>query len=219
MKYVLLIIGSYLIGSIPFGLIIAKAYGKDLRAIGSGNIGATNLSRALGRNWGYICFLLDVLKGFIPMLVADNIVSDELGMAEWFICLGTGCAAILGHVYPIFAGFKGGKGVATSFGVAMGLWPYYTISATAALIVWAAVVLISHYISLASIVAALVFPITLIAAIAIKPEWNFLQLWPLLIVAVAIPILVIIKHKKNISRLIAGTENKVLNKKNSNGGK
>jgi acyl phosphate:glycerol-3-phosphate acyltransferase len=139
MKFLILIIGAYLLGSIPFGLIIAKAHNKDLRSIGSGNIGATNLARALGKNWAYFCFVLDVSKGLLPMLAAARLISAPPGIAELLLWLVIGFAAILGHIFPIYVKFKGGKGVATSFGVALGLWPYYTICSLLAFAVWAVV--------------------------------------------------------------------------------
>jgi len=209
MKYAILIIGAYLVGSVPFALIIAKAHGRDLRSIGSGNIGATNLSRALGRKWGYFCFFLDVTKGLVPMLATVGSFSSDPSLGELCLALGVGCAAVLGHVFPVYIGFKGGKGVATSFGVAMGFWPYYTVCAAAAGVIWLVVVLIWRYISLASLVASVVFPAVLLLAIAVVPTWDFVDLWPLLIAAVAIPIMVIIRHRQNIRRLVAGTESKV----------
>ncbi|MBA7636533.1 Glycerol-3-phosphate acyltransferase [subsurface metagenome] len=213
MGFVILIIGAYLLGSIPFGLIIAGAHGKDLRSIGSGNIGATNLSRALGRKWAYFCFCLDVLKGLVPMLIASWFISTRPGVAELLFALAVGCAAILGHIFPIYVKFRGGKGVATSFGVALGLWPYYTICAAFAIAVWTAVVLIWRYISLASIVASVVFPITLVLAIILKQTWDFTNLWPLFTAAVAIPITVIVRHRENIKRLLTGTEARILKDK------
>lgn len=210
MKFVFLIIGAYLLGSVPFGLIIAKAHGKDLRSIGSGNIGATNLSRALGRKWAYLCFLLDAAKGLIPMLITAGFISSPPAIAELFLALAAGCAAILGHIFPIYLRFKGGKGVATSFGVALGLWPYYTICAVAAFLIWLVVVLLWRYISLASISASVAFPLTLALVIILMPDWNFANLWPLFVAAVAIPVMVIVRHRENIKRLIAGTESKTL---------
>ncbi len=210
MKFAVLIIGSYLLGSIPFGLIIAAAHGKDLRKIGSGNIGATNLSRALGKKWAYFCFCLDMLKGLVPMLAATSLICPPPGIAELFLVLTVGFAAVSGHIFPIYTKFQGGKGVATSFGVAVGLWPYYTICAGFTVVVWAAVVLIWRYISLASIAASIVFPAALVLLIALSPGWNFANLWPLLIAATAIPIIVVSRHRENIKRIIAGTESKVL---------
>jgi len=196
-----LIIGAYLLGSVPFGLIIAKAHGKNLRGIGSGNIGATNLSRALGRKWAYFCFLLDVTKGLVPMLAATFTLSSPPSIAELFLALAAGCAAVLGHIFPIYIKFRGGKGVATSFGVALGLWPYYTICASFAIVVWVAVALLWRYISLASIAASIVFPAALILMIGLRPTWDFANLWPLLIAATAIPIMVIVRHRENICLL------------------
>jgi glycerol-3-phosphate acyltransferase PlsY len=211
----LAIAGAYLLGSIPFGLLIARAHGKDLRAIGSGNIGATNVSRALGRKWAYVCFALDVLKGLVPMLVTLALVpslsapSQTQQVVALFLWLAVGCAAILGHVFPLYVKFKGGKGVATSFGVALGVWPYYTVCAAFAMAVWVAAVLIWRYVSLASIAAAITFPLVLIAAIWLAPGWTFAALWPLLLAAIAIPLMVIIRHRENVKRLLAGTESKI----------
>jgi len=210
----LAIIAAYLLGSIPFGLLIAKAHGKDLRSIGSGNIGATNVSRALGRKWAYFCFVLDVLKGLIPMLATMLIAEPDSILTLW-LWLAVGCAAILGHIFPIYVKFKGGKGVATSFGVALGLWPYFTVCALFFAVTWVVVVLIWRYVSLASIAASVTIPIVLIVAIILTPGWSFGNLWPVLIVAVAIPVMVIIRHLENVKRLLAGTESKIRQKKDS----
>ena len=210
--FLILIIAAYLLGSVPFGVIIARAHGKDLRIIGSGNIGATNLARALGRKWAYLCFFLDVVKGMLPMLVGLKLISAPPNIAELLLWLAAGIASVLGHIFPIYLKFKGGKGVATSFGVALGLWPYYTICAAVSIVIWTVIVLAKRYISLASIVAALAFPVVLILVISFVSAWNLANLWPLLIAATAIPIMVVIRHRENIKRLLAGTENKVLNK-------
>lgn len=215
------IIVAYLLGSIPFGLLIAKAHGKDIRSIGSGNIGATNVARALGRKWAYVCFALDVLKGLIPMLATlplfdklSNQIQNESLQVLVFWWLAVGCAAILGHIFPIYLKFKGGKGVATSFGVALGLWPYYTICAMISIAVWAVVVSIWRYVSLASVIASMTFPLVLISLIVLKPDWEFAHLWPLVIAAMAIPLMVVIRHRENIKRLLSGTENKIGNVRN-----
>ncbi len=213
-SFALAIIAAYLLGSVPFGVIIARAHGKNLRSIGSGNIGATNVSRALGRRWAYLCFLLDVLKGLGPMLVAGTLIEVSSQTPSLLsLWLAVGCAAILGHIFPIYLKFKGGKGVATSLGVALGLWPYYTICATVAFAIWAATVLLWRYISLASIAASIAFPVALILTIVLTTGWNFANLWPLLAAAIAIPVMVIVRHRENIKRLIAGTESKVLKTK------
>jgi len=212
MNFPILIIGAYLLGSVPFGLLIAKAHGKDLRAIGSGNIGATNLARAVGRKWAYVCFCLDAAKGLLPMLAAGVMPSAEPTVSELAFTLIAGCAAILGHIFPVYIGFKGGKGVATSFGVALGLWPYFTLCSLISFAVWLVVVLLSRYISLASIIAAVTFPVVLVLSVWLTPTWHFGNLWPLLVGAVAIPVIVVIRHRQNIKRLIRGTESKVLQK-------
>jgi glycerol-3-phosphate acyltransferase PlsY len=205
-------VAAYLLGAVPFAFLIARAYGKDLRTIGSGNIGATNLARALGRKWGYICFALDVLKGFIPMVAVRAIAGTPDRPALLALWLAVGVAAILGHVFSVFLAFKGGKGVATSFGVALGLWPYFTIPGLVALAVWVAVVLVWRYVSLASICGAVSFAIALLVGILIVPDWTVSALWPLLIAAVGIPLMVIVRHRENIRRLIAGTESKIRDK-------
>lgn len=222
MKYMIFpfaIIAAYLLGSIPFGVLIVRAHGKDLRSIGSGNIGATNVARALGRKWAYICFALDVLKGAIPMfatlpLTRTLSTQSQTGKAVvlWF-WLAVGCAAILGHIFPIYLKFKGGKGVSTSFGVALGLWPYFTICALFAIAIWTVVVLIGRYVSLASITASISFPLVLIVSILLVPGWSFAGLWPLIFAACAIPLMVILRHRENIKRLITGTENKISSRK------
>ena len=106
--------------------------------------------------------------------------------------------------------FKGGKGVSTSFGVALGLWPYYSFCAVVSLVVWIAVVYTWRYVSLASISASIAFLLTLISAIIVVPGWSFAELWPLLIIATVIPLMVLIRHRENIGRIRAGTEGKIL---------
>ncbi|MHC4424716.1 MAG: glycerol-3-phosphate 1-O-acyltransferase PlsY [Planctomycetota bacterium] len=219
--FLLAIVGAYLLGSIPFGLLIAIAHGKDLRSIGSGNIGATNVSRALGRKWAYVCFVLDVLKGLVPMLATLPLAKAVSGQSQGekvillWLWLAVGCAAILGHIFPIYLKFKGGKGVSTSFGVALGLWPYFTVCALFFAATWVVVVLTWRYVSLASITASVVFPLALITAIILIPGWELGILWPVVITAFAIPVMVIVRHRENIKRLLAGTESKILKAKNS----
>ena len=211
---------AYLLGSVPFGLLIAKAKGKDLRKIGSGNIGATNVSRALGRKWAYICFALDVLKGFLPT-ISIFFIMHPLNAPTHFdrvlmlwLWLAVGCSAILGHVFPIYLKFKGGKGVSTSFGVALGIWPYFSVCAVIAILIWAVVAKVWKYVSLASVVASVVFPLALITSIIIIPDWSIIELWPLLIISIIIPFMVIIRHRENIQRLLKGTESQISGKNN-----
>ncbi len=215
MQFLTLIIAAYLAGSVPFGLLIAKAHGKDLRTIGSGNIGATNVGRALGKKWACLCFVLDVLKGLIPMLIAplSGLVSADANPKELTVWLLVGCGAVLGHIFPVYLKFKGGKGVATSLGIVLGLWPYYTLCGIGAFAVWAVFILAWRYVSLASIAAAVSFPLLLLT-FALLLSWPVQKLWPLAIGAVLMSLLVIFRHRDNIRRLAQGTESKIFEKKN-----
>lgn len=205
---------AYLLGSVPFGLLIARTQKIDLRKHGSGNIGATNVTRTLGKKWGGLCFALDVLKGTLPTLLFTLLAKAHLiegGMGEkafMWIWLAVGFSTVLGHIFPVYIGFKGGKGVATSFGVGLGLWPYMTACAVGAFITWAIIVRLTRTVSLASIIAAVLFPLYLGLAIALLPGWQFQTLWPLLLIGLLIAVTVIVRHKENIQRLLAGTENK-----------
>lgn len=189
-KEIIFVIGAYLIGSIPTGLLLGKAFGVDIRTTGSGNIGATNVYRTLGRKVGVMTLVGDCLKGLIPVLVAKHLGLPDLGLAA------IGLAAFLGHVYTVFLGFKGGKGVATALGVFLGLSP---LSVLLALAVFVGVLLKWRYVSLGSIVAAAAMPVI----VAVLDQ-------RLIMVAVTavISCVVIQKHRENIRRLQAGTENK-----------
>jgi len=208
---VLLIVPAYLLGAAPFGLLIAKANGIDLRKVGSGNIGATNVSRALGRKWAYICFVLDAGKGLLPMLVVHftGFSAEPITAGKLTLWLLVGCAAILGHIFPVYLRFKGGKGVSTCLGVVLGLWPYYTLPGLIAFLAWALALWLWRYVSLASILAAAVFPLALIALTISIPEWEFAALWPLVVIAVLMPLLIIARHAENIKRLLEGSETKI----------
>ncbi len=218
LQFLILIPSAYLLGSIPFGFMIARAHGKDLREIGSGNIGATNATRALGKKWGYLCLLLDVLKGLIPMLLVPllGLVNQEAGPGLLALWLLVGCAAVLGHVFPIYLKFKGGKGVATSLGIVLGLWPYYTLCGIGVFAIWGVTLLIWRTVSLSSILAAISFPVLLLLSILIfDAPWNLVQLWPLVLVAVLMASLLVIRHTENIKRLLNGSESKIMQVKNS----
>lgn len=184
------ILGAYLLGSIPTGLLLGKLYGIDVRKEGSGNIGATNLYRTVGRKVGIITLIGDCLKGLLPVLLAWKLGLLE-PMQAW-----VGLAAFCGHVFSVFLLFKGGKGVATALGVYLALAPLAVLGALAVFIL---LVAIWRYISLGSIVAAAVMPLI----IFFRPHSN-----ELLIATALISAIVIIKHHTNISRLFAGTESK-----------
>jgi len=206
---------GYLAGSIPFGVIIARLHGVDLRKTGSGNVGATNVARVLGRPWGYLCFLLDAAKGFAPCLAVVLLSSPPPGQpprpAEQAIWLLTGMGAIFGHVFNPWLKFRGGKGVATALGVVLGIYPYFTYAGLLAFGLWIVVTLISRYVSLGSIVAAAAF-VPLVVVLHLQ---HARQLWPLETFALAMALLIILRHRTNISRLLAGTENKIGRKSQS----
>jgi acyl phosphate:glycerol-3-phosphate acyltransferase len=194
----LLVLLCYLIGSVPFGLLLAKSRGKNIRAMGSGNIGATNVLRCLGKPLGITCFVLDVLKGFLPAFLFPTFGNYS---AEFGILFGA--AAILGHNFPVFLRFKGGKGVATSAGVLLGVAP---LGVFVGIVVWALVFFTSGYVSLGSIVAA-------VAVVAVG--WSAGYPLPVSIALTLLGALAVWRHRANIQRLIAGTENKFERKKNS----
>jgi glycerol-3-phosphate acyltransferase PlsY len=203
---------AYLCGSVPFGLLVGLSRGIDVRKAGSGNIGATNVGRLLGGKFFALVFLLDLIKGLLPMLAGAWALHHwHTAAAEtrtYLMWIGIGAAAILGHMFSIFLGFKGGKGVATSTGVALGLFPYYTLPALAAAFIFIIVILITRYVSVASVLAAIAFPIAyVLIALAWRPRWPILdsQL-PLLIFAALIAVMIIYKHRANLARLRAGTE-------------
>lgn len=197
MKESLLILFAYLIGSIPTGVILARYYGiSDITREGSGNIGATNVGRVVGKKAGIITLAGDMLKGVIPLLVTSVIA----GNIPWLIAL-TGLAAFLGHIYPVFNNFKGGKGVATALGVFIYISPLSVLAAAA---VFGGLVYFWRYVSLGSIVAAGLMP----AFIGLFSETKIY-----IILAAVIGGIVIYRHKSNILRLLEGKENRVNDKK------
>lgn len=215
---VAVIAGSYFVGAIPFSLLVAKRYGVDLRKVGSGNIGSTNVSRVLGRRLGIFAFTLDVLKGLVPMLLAPRIwAAVDLGIGAdasvgsttlYWAWLGVAAACVFGHMFPIYLGFRGGKGVATSLGVLLGIWPYYTVPALICFALWGAVFLLGRYVSVASIVAAGLFPVAYYV-IGLWQQWDPAgHKKPLLIFALVMATLVVYRHRSNIRRLLAGQEHR-----------
>lgn len=214
MSQVLLLIPvAYLLGSVPFGLMVGRMKGIDPRTAGSGNIGATNVGRLLGRKFFVIVFLLDLLKGLVPMLAAAAVLRNAadpqtFGAGTYALWFAVGLAAIVGHMFSVFLRFKGGKGVATSSGVVLGLFPYFTLPGLAALAVFFAVFKAKRYVSLASIVAAVAFPVLYVAA-GLVGGWPILGgQWPLLAFAVLVAVMIVYKHRSNIARLRAGTESR-----------
>ena len=193
-------VAAYLVGSIPFGLLIARYWhGIDVRKHGSGNIGATNVGRVLGRKWGIACLVLDFLKGLVPTLLLPRLVPlpSDWQSAAAVLC---GAAAIAGHVFPVWLAFRGGKGVATGAGVAAVLsWPAALAAAGAFAIVFAT----KRIVSLASIVAATVYAAV---AVVLTGEPLARENWPITAFAIAIPALIIARHRDNIRRLIRGEE-------------
>ena len=207
--FVVLSAAAYVIGSTPFGVIIARFHQVDLRSKGSGNVGATNVGRVLGRKWGFLCFFLDVGKGLGPVLAAGMLVREGSSAIptdpQQAAMLGVAFGAIAGHVFSFYLSFRGGKGVATSLGVVLGIWPYFTYAGLCALGVWIVVTMTSRYVSLGSIAAAAAF-------VGLFVALNFAdlgRLWPLGTFAAAMAALIIFRHRTNIARLLAGTENKI----------
>lgn len=195
LSYPLSLIIGYLVGSISFAVLICRAKGVNIFEVGSGNPGATNVLRSLGKPFGYGCFLLDALKGIISVIVgkylalqfgADPLASGIVGLF----------GAILGHSFSCFLGFKGGKGVATTVGGMLALLPEVMLIG---IVLWLIVFFISRYVSLASIVLGISLPVS---AFLLKEQVLSLVLCGIL------ALLIIIRHKANIQRLLAGTENR-----------
>ncbi len=194
----LLIAGGYLLGGIPFGLLIGKAHGVDIRERGSGNIGATNLGRALGKRWAFAAFLLDFAKGLVPVLAAGQLL-DEAAERE-VVQILVGAASILGHIFPIYLGFKGGKGVATTFGVIA------TVAFPAAVLagmVWSIVYLATRTVSISSLTAGIALPLGIWLTDLLYPSPS---LAPRLVFSIAIACLIFIRHRENIARILRGEE-------------
>jgi len=184
----LLTISSYLLGSVPSGFIIGALSGVDVRNAGSGNIGATNVARLLGKRRGLLTLVADVAKGFVPVLLAE-----KLGMSDVGIAL-VAMAAFLGHLYPLFLRFQGGKGVATAFGALLGVAPPATL---VLLVVFGIAVLFCRIVSLGSIAAALAAPFAL---------WALDYSAVLVLMSAFLGGMIVLRHRENIKRLLDGTE-------------
>lgn len=206
LQLTLLILAAYVIGATPFGFLMGKAKGLDIRNHGSGNIGATNVLRIVGKKEGILVFALDVLKGLVPVLIGQRMAEQILGehSAQWLsvVCVMIAMATILGHNHTFWLGFKGGKGVATSGGALVALMPWAVL---AAFVVWMSVFLAKRYVSLASICAAITIPIALLIQGGISGHLEI----PLVLLAFLVAVLGVWRHRLNIARLRAGTENRM----------
>jgi glycerol-3-phosphate acyltransferase PlsY len=198
---------AYLLGSFPSGYLAGRLSGVDVRQHGSGNIGATNVLRVLGKGWGSAVFVVDALKGFVAVRLALLLVgrTPEAGpYAESFAILAA-AACVAGHSFPVWLWFKGGKGVATSAGAILGVMP---VAAISIFVVWLVVFLTTRYVSVASIVGALAFPVV----VAVLVRLNYTRGYVLLYFSLAMAALVIWRHRSNISRLLNGTEQRFARK-------
>tara|TARA_Y100001960_G_C14700055_1_gene841096 strand:- start:44 stop:676 length:633 start_codon:yes stop_codon:yes gene_type:complete len=187
---ILLIILSYLFGSISTSTIICRIKNVDIKKIGSGNAGATNTVRALGKKYGALVLILDILKGIIPTLIASTLSPSTLTLPV--LCA---FSTVLGHVFPIYFSFKGGKGAATFIGTILVLFP---LGALICFIVWISVIFLSGYVGLATILAAIIFPLSIL----LVGKMN------LIFFGVTAMLFVLIAHYKNFIRLVQGKENK-----------
>ncbi len=194
MEITLVCIAAYLLGSIPFGVVLAKLRRVDLREHGSGNIGATNVSRTLGKTAGLLTLVGDCGKGYLAVWIAGQLLQ-----AQWAVAVA-GLMAFLGHVFSVFLKFKGGKGVATGLGVFLCLIPWAGLSSIG---VFAVFLVLTRYVSASSILAAISIPWF---------GYYFSAPAPSLYVATAAAIITAIRHRENIQRLVDGTENKFFGK-------
>jgi glycerol-3-phosphate acyltransferase PlsY len=189
---VLCVAVSYLVGAIPFGLLVSQGSGIDIRAQGSKNIGATNVARLLGKKMGLLTLSLDIFKGYLPMFVAAYLLQDA-PQRDLYIAL-CGAASVLGHMFPLYLRFKGGKGVATALGAFLYLAPLAVLGCLAVFLV---AVYLSSFVSLGSLLGSLSILLWLLLLHA--PAW---QVW----LTVFLVLMIWIKHYQNIVRLVRGTE-------------
>lgn len=194
---------AFVIGATPFGFLAAKMKGIDIRDHGSGNIGATNVLRVLGKPIGIPVFILDVLKGSVPVLIAMQ-VSDNI-----WVAIASAIAAVLGHNYTFWLRFKGGKGIATTAGALLPLMP---VTILCAVVIWFVVLKVTRYVSVASITAAASLPVSLSLTSFIQQSWN----WPIVAFGSLLGLLAIWKHRSNIDRLRRGEENRIAPKSKTN---
>ena len=202
---------AYFCGSVPFGLLIGFAKGIDLREYGSGNLGATNAVRVLGKKLGVLCFLLDVAKGFAPVFVSGWMLGyigrTELTSTEAWQWLVICVCAVMGHVFPMWLKFKGGKGVATGLGTMLGIWPLLTVAALVTFVTWVVVLKVSRFVSLASMISAVMLPVYVVIG-ALMRDQKVEAIMPFIIVTALLAVLVVFRHRSNITRLMAGKEDR-----------
>jgi glycerol-3-phosphate acyltransferase PlsY len=206
-----MMIAAYLIGGIPFGFLVARAKGVDIRKHGSGNIGASNVGRTLGRPYGIAVLILDAGKCFSVMTIARLWAASMdwpyPGLDTAWLLAATGLCAILGNVFPVYLKFRGGKAVAASVGVFVSVWPDLGVPVVVALLVWVITVKTSRYIAVASLAAALSHPLALLATLKLMDR-PIAELYPLLVLSALLAVIVCVRHRTNIVRLLAGQEEK-----------
>ncbi len=203
LRPVLILIAAYLLGSIPFGYLIVRAKeGGDVRVSGSGGTGATNVTRRAGKSAGIITLLLDASKGALAIYLARKFLTPDFGMSWWVAAAAI--LAVVGHIFPVWLGFRGGKGVATGVGVFLGLSP---LAVACAALVFILIVATTRYVSLGSIAATIAFPVCVfLLSTFVKPVDGLKQILAASIIGGA---LIIFMHRANIGRLMRGTENKL----------
>ncbi len=222
-----LVLIAFLAGSIPNGFLIARARGVDIRKQGSGNIGATNVWRVLGKKAGLLCFFLDFLKGLIPTVGAGMVINGQIASplagayspaAATMLWLGVALATVLGHMFTPWLGFKGGKGIACGFGAMLGVYPVFTLAAIVAIVVWGICVKLTRMVGISSVIAAGALaavvvgscfaPASMDGAMSHVPLYQratAVHAW----FAAGLFVLIVYKHRGNIARTFAGTERKV----------
>jgi acyl phosphate:glycerol-3-phosphate acyltransferase len=202
MIWLAIVILCYLIGSFPSGYLVGKSQGIDIRQHGSGNIGATNVLRVMGKKWGYLVFLCDSLKGFLAVTIGVLLAAGA-GAETTLAGVVAGICCIIGHNYTVWLGFKGGKGIATSIGVLLAIVPILIV--VIVLLVWLGVFFIWKYVSLASICAALSLPVAVLILFPLVAHGNY---WVLVIFSIIVAALAVWRHRSNIDRLLHGKENR-----------
>lgn len=233
-----LLLIAYFVGSIPVGLLMARARGIDIRRHGSGNIGATNVWRVLGWRIGATCFALDLLKGLVPAVMATafatrgftstpeptlkNLDAAMLNLGP----LAVGGAAAVGHIFPVWLGFRGGKGVATGFGALLGCYPILTIAMVGVLAIWLVCLRLTRMVGVSSVVAALMAPVLTLVAPALAIRWRMFPGnevrpgtkmgfgdgvldWHYVVLTAVLAGIIVYRHRGNIARAMAGKEPKI----------